>query len=203
MKLFYKPGACSLAAHISAHEAGVKVELVKVVNGKLEDGTDFKTINPKGYTPSLMLDNGTLLTEGPAICQYLADQNPAANLAPAANSLERYQLTSWQVFIGTELHKQFAPLFGGGTDEAKKTAIENISGRLQIVNDDLKSKPFLMGDHFTVADAYLFTILTWCPKVGIDLAQFPAVTEYNKRVADRPKVKEVLAAEAAVMAASK
>lgn len=203
MKLFYKPGACSLAAHISAQEAGVKVELVKVVNCKLEDGTDFKTINPKGYTPSLMLDNGTLLTEGPAICQYLADQNPGARLAPAANSLERYQLTSWQVFIGTEMHKQFGPLFRGGTDEAKKAAIDMITGRLQIINEELKSKPYLMGENFSVADAYLFTILTWCPKVGIDLAQFPAVTEFKKRVADRPKVKEVLEAEAAVMAAAK
>ena len=152
-------------------------------------------INPKGYVPALQLDNGTVLTEGPAIVQYLADQKPASGLAPQAGSVERYQLQEWLNFVGTELHKNFTPLFAGAGDETKKMAVANINKRLAYLNDQLAKHQFLMGSNFTVADAYAFTIVGWTKYVGIDLKPYANVAAYMERVGARPKVQEALRAE--------
>lgn len=198
MKLYYSPGACSLSPHIVANEAGIAVELEKVdlASHKTASGQDFTTINPKGYVPSLRLDDGSILTEGPAIVQYLADQKPATGLAPAAGSLDRYRLQEWLTFIGTELHKSFGTLFNKAAgDEAKKLAKTNIAKRLNYLNDQLTSRQYLVGSNFTVADAYAFTIVNWTNFVGIDLKPYPNVVAYMARVGARPKVQETLKAE--------
>ena len=198
MKLYYSPGACSLSPHIVATEAGIPVELEKVnlAEHKTESGQDFMKINPKGYVPALRLDDGSVLTEGPAIVQYLADQNPASGLAPKAGTIERYRLQEWLTFIGTELHKSFGALFNkASSDEAKNTAKTNINKRLTYINDQLANRQFLLGSNFTVADAYAFTIINWTNFVGIDLKAYPNVAAYQARVGGRPKVYETLKAE--------
>jgi glutathione S-transferase len=197
MKLYFSPGACSLSPHIVACETGVPVDLEKVdlKEHKTEKGQDYMAINPKGYVPALQLDNGTVLTEGPAIVQYLADQKPASGLAPQAGSVERYQLQEWLNFVGTELHKNFTPLFAGAGDETKKMAVANINKRLAYLNDQLAKHQFLMGSNFTVADAYAFTIVGWTKYVGIDLKPYANVAAYMERVGARPKVQEALRAE--------
>lgn len=198
MKLYYSPGACSLSPHIVACEAGIPIELEKVnlADKKTETGKDYMAINPKGYVPALMLDDGSLLTEGPAIVQYLADQKPATKLAPAAGTAERYRLQEWLTFIGTELHKSFAPLFNKASpDEAKQTATANINKRLGYLNDRLGGLKYLMGESFSAADAYAFTIINWTNFTGIDLKPFPNVVAYMGRVGARPKVQEALRAE--------
>jgi glutathione S-transferase len=198
MKLYYAPGACSLSPHIVATEAGIAVELEKVdlAAHKTESGKDFNQINPKGYVPTLQLDDGSILTEGPAIVQYLADQKPASGLAPAAGSLDRYRLQEWLTFIGTELHKSFGTLFNkaAGAD-AQQMAKANIAKRLAYLNEQLANKQFLLGTSFTVADAYAFTIVNWTNFVGIDLKPYPNLQAYMARVAARPKVQETLKAE--------
>ena len=201
MKLYYMPGACSLSPHIVAQEAGIDIQLVKIENGKLPDGSDFKSINPKGYVPVLGLDDGQILTEGPAIVQYLADQKPDSGLAPEAGSLERYRLQEWLNFISTELHKQFGPLFRNGSEDAKKTSQENLTKRYNFINERLGQKPFLLGEHFSAADAYLFTVTNWLGKVGIKLDPWPNVADFYKRVGERPKVMEALKAEGLLTAA--
>ncbi len=171
MKLYYSPGACSLSPHIVAVEAGIPVELEKVdlAKHKTEGGQDYLTINPKGYVPALRLDDGSILTEGPAIVQYLADQKPASHLAPAAGTIERYRLQEWLTFIGTEIHMSFSPLFNpASTDDAKTTAKTSIAKRLAYLNDQLASREYLLGSNFTVADAYAFTIVNWTNFVKID-----------------------------------
>ena len=201
MKLYYSPGACSLSPHIVAREAGVPFELVKVDlrAHKTEQGTDYMTVNPKGYVPALGLDDGSVLTEGPAIVQYLADQKPASKLAPAAGTIDRYRLQEWLGFIGTELHKNFGPLFNPATPDAvKQTAKANIEKRLGYVNDQLAKRQFLLGDTFTAADAYAFTIINWTNFVGMDLKAYPNVAAYMGRIAGRPKVQEALKAEGLV-----
>jgi glutathione S-transferase len=201
MKLYYAPGACSLSPHIVATEAGIPVELEKVdlANHKTESGQDFTAINPKGYVPTLRLDDGSILTEGPAIVQYLADQKPATGLAPAAGTLERYRLQEWLTFIGTELHKTFGTLFNKASGEdAKQTANTNIAKRLSYLNDQLTNRQFLLGSNFTVADAYAFTIVNWTNFVGIDLKPYPNVQAYMARIGARPKVHETLKAEGLV-----
>jgi glutathione S-transferase len=198
MKLYYAPGACSLAAHISAREAGVPLELEKVDLGakKTAGGEDFLAINPKGYVPAVKLDDGSILTEVAAVLQYLGDRNPAAGLIPAAGTQERYRLIEWITFISTELHKGYGPLWYPKTpEETKRQAKERIGQRLGYVEGRLGKSGFLTGERFTVADAYLFTIVNWSGMVGVDRSPFPKLQEYQKRVASRPKVQEALKAE--------
>jgi glutathione S-transferase len=198
MKLYYSPAACSLSPHIVANEAGIPIELEKVdlASHKTEGGQDYMAINPKGYVPALRLDDGSVLTEGPAIVQYLADQKPASGLAPGAGTIDRYRLQEWLTFIGTELHKNFGTLFNKAAgDDAKQLAKGNIAKRLGYVNDQLASRQFLLGGNFTVADAYAFTIVNWTNFVGIDLKPYPNIVAYMARVGARPKVQETLKAE--------
>jgi glutathione S-transferase len=197
MKLYYSPGACSLAPHIIAQEAGIALDLVKVdiKAHKLENGEDFYTINPKGYVPALRLDNGTVLSEGPAIDQYLADLKPESGLLPAAGD-DRYKVIGWLGFINSEIHKSFSPLFGGGSDEAKADAKSKIAKRFDYVNGELAGKAFLTGDTFTVADAYLFVMTTWAHHVKIDLP--PNLRGFFAEVSKRPKVHQAMKDEGLV-----
>jgi glutathione S-transferase len=198
MKLFYSPGACSLSPHIVMREAGIPVQLVKVdlQAKKTEDGADYRSINSKGYVPALELPDGQRLTEGPAIVQYPADQAPARGLAPASGTIERYRLQEWLNFISTELHKQFSPLFDPTAEATLKTRlIERIGTRLDWISKQIGTRDYLMGSAFTVADAYLFTVLNWSKHVGIDLARWPALSAHSARVAQRPAVREAMKAE--------
>ena len=198
MKLYYSPGACSLSPHIVAREAGVPVELVKVDlrARKLGDGADYTRINGKGYVPALALDDGTVLTEGPAIVQYLADRRPEAGLATANGTLERYRLQEWLNFLTSEIHKSFSPLFNpAAADGWKQPSRENIARRFDWIAERLGPNAYLTGERFTVADAYLFTLLNWCQWTGVDLARWPALQDYHARIAARPKVQEALRAE--------
>ena len=198
MKLYYSPGACSLSPHIVITEAGLPVELEKVDLAKhtTASGKDFTSINPKGYVPTLQLDDGSVLTEGPAIVQYLADQKPASGLAPANGTVDRYRVQEWLNFIGTELHKNFSPLFNPATPEAvKELSKANIAKRLAYLNDQLAGRQYLVGNNFTDADAYAFTIVNWTNFVKIDLKPYPNVAAYIGRVGARPKVQETLKAE--------
>lgn len=198
MKLYYSPGACSLSPHIVLHETGLAYTpvLASTKSHKLQDGTDFYTINPLGYVPVLELDDGTRLREGPAIVQYLADQAPHKNLAPANGTLARYRLQEWLTFIGTELHKSFGPLFTPGTPEDYKPQVrERLLGRLQWVDGELAHKPYLMGEQFTVADAYLFTVSNWCGHVGVDISGLKHLAAYRERIAARPAVQAAMKAE--------
>ena len=198
MKLFLKPGACSLSPHIVLEELGLKYETdtVDLKGKKTGSGGDYLAINPKGYVPALQLDNGTVLTEGPAIVQYLADLHPEKKLAPANGTLERYQLQSWLTFIGTELHKTFSPLFNpAAPQEWKEQCVANITRRLAWVNEQLAGKDYLMGKDFTVADAYLYTVAGWTKFVKIDISALTHLTAYMSRVAARPAVLAALKAE--------
>jgi glutathione S-transferase len=198
MKLYYAPGACSLSPHIVSREAGIPVELKKVnlKDKVVEGGADFRKVNSKGYVPALELDDGQVLTEGPAIVQYLADQKPESGLAPKAGSFERYRLQEWLNFITAEIHKGFSPLFKPSTpEEYKKIARENLAGRFDWLNQQLAGKDYLMGKSFSVADAYLFTVLTWTKPLQIDLGKWPSVAAFVARVSARPKVKEAMKAE--------
>ena len=199
MKLYYSPGACSLSPHIALREGGFTFDLEKVdLRAKTTaSGADFRAINPKGSVPAFVTDSGEVLTEGPAIVQYIADQAPGTQLAPHAGTMERYRLIEWLNFITTELHKGFSPLFKPTTpDDYKPIAREQIEQRFDWVNGQLAEKQFLMGDHFTVADGYLFVILRWAKSMKFDLARWPALNTYFDRVAARPKVVEALEAEA-------
>jgi glutathione S-transferase len=201
MKLYYAPGACSLSPHIALLEAGLEAELVKVdtKTHTLADGTDYYAINGKGYVPTLELDDGQRLTEGPAIVQYIADRKPGTQLAPPAGTLERYRLQEWLNFITSELHKQFSPLFAADTpDDYKPIAKQRIAKRLEWVAAQLAGKDYLMGRQFTVADGYLFVMLNWTKFVGIDLNRWPVLAAYQARVAARPKVHEAMVAEGLV-----
>jgi len=198
MKLYYSPGACSLSPHIALREAGLAFEavLASTKTHKLNDGTDYYGINPLGYVPLLELDDGTRLAEGPAIVQYIADQVPQKNLAPANGTLARYRLQSLLTFIGTELHKTYSPLFNPATPEETKTmSKDKLLSRYKWVDAQLEGKQYLTGDHFTVADGYLFTVTNWAPKVGVDLAPYKNVAAFVARVAARPAVQEALKAE--------
>jgi len=198
MKLYYSPGACSLSPHIVLKEAGLTFEAIAAPTKthKLADGTDYYSINPLGYVPFLVLDDGRTLHEGPAIVQYVADQVPAKQLAPANGSWERYKLQEWLNTIGTELHKGFSPLFTPGMpEEAKALAKTRLNGRLQWVDGELTGKSYLMGDSFTVADAYLFVVAGWGKHVGIDISGLANLSAFMSRVAARPAVQEALRAE--------
>ena len=198
MKLYYSPGACSLSPHIVLHEAGLAYEpvLASPKTHQLADGTDFYTINPLGYVPVLELDDGTRLREGPAIVQYLADQAPHKNLAPAHGTLGRYRLQEWLTFIGTEIHKTFSPLFVPGTPEDYKPQVkQRLLARLQWVDSELAGKPYLMGEQFSVADAYLYTVTNWGQYVGLDISQLKNLVAYRERIAARPAVQAAMKAE--------
>jgi glutathione S-transferase len=198
MKLYYSPGACSLSPHIALREAGLAFEpvLASTKTHKLADGTDYYTINPKGYVPLLELDNGERLTEGPAIVQYIADQAPAKNLAPANGTMARYRLQEWLAFIGTEIHKSFSPLFNPATTEEARAAHKaKISLRLAYVNEQLAGKPYLMGEHFSVADGYLFAVTNWARPTGVDIGSLGNITAFMARMAARPAVQEAMKAE--------
>lgn len=198
MKLYYSPGACSLSPHIAMYEAGLAFEAIMAPTKthKLPDGSDFYAVNPLGYVPFLALDDGRTLHEGPAIVQYIADQAPSKNLAPANGTFERYKLQEWLTFIGTELHKSFSPLFAPGTPDATKTAaVDRINNRLKWVEGELAGKQYLMGDTFTVADGYLFTVTNWGQYVGVDLAAYPNLVAYRARVGARPAVQAAMKAE--------
>jgi glutathione S-transferase len=204
MKLYYSPGACSLSPHIALAEAGLTVDYVKVNlrEKKTEAGDDYLKVNPKGQVPVLGLDGGGVLTEGPAIVQYIADKAPNAKLAPANGSNERYQLQEWLNLITSELHKSFSPLFNPTMpEEAKNIFRERISKNLAYINGQLAGKDYLMGSQFTVADGYLFTILRWAIGQKFDLAQHPNLKTYFDRVSARPKVKEAMLAEGLIKAA--
>ena len=198
MKLYFSPGACSLSPHIVLRETGAKFELEQVDNRakKTKSGGDFWEVNPKGQVPVLLLDNGEKLTEGPVIVQYIADKNPASGLLPAAGSMERYRVQEWLNFITSELHKSFGPIFRPTTPDAYKTiSRENLGKRFDWLDKQLAGKQYLMGDKFTVADAYLFTVLRWSPRVEIDIAKWPNLKAYVDRVAARPKVQAAMKAE--------
>ncbi len=198
MKLYYSPGACSLAPHIVLLEAGIpfSMEKVDLRTKKTEKGADYSTINTKGGVPALQLDDGRILTEGPAVVQYLADQKPESGLAPRHGSFERYQLMEILNYITSEVHKGFSPLFNPTTPaDWRSVAISNLEKRFDWLSGFLGKKPYLLGDAFTVADAYLFTVLSWSSHVGIELAKWHVLTDYLARVGHRPKVQEALKAE--------
>ena len=198
MKLYYSPGACSLSPHIALHEAGLAFTpvLASTKSHKLQDGTDYYSINPLGYVPMLELDDGTRLREGPAIVQYIADQVPLKQLAPVNGSLQRYRLQEWLTFIGTELHKGFSPLFNPATPEDYKPMVrEKLQQRLQWVDSQLAGKQYLMGDQFTVADGYLFTVTNWTQPTKLDISGLANLAAYRERVGARPAVQAAMKAE--------
>ncbi|HVO48579.1 MAG TPA: glutathione transferase GstA [Steroidobacteraceae bacterium] len=197
MKLYLVPGACSLASDIALREAGIAFDSARVdMRTKKVDGADFTQINPKGYVPALQLDDGQVLTENVAVLQYIADRNPSAKLAPAAGTLERYRLQEWLSFINSEVHKSFSPLFSAeATEPTREYARHYLTRRLNYLQGALGDRKYLMGDQFTIADAYLFTVLGWGHHVGIDLAKWPGLKAYHERVGARPKVIEALTAE--------
>jgi glutathione S-transferase len=198
MKLYYSPGACSLSPHIVLREAGLAFEpvLASTKSHQLQDGTDYYGINPLGYVPLLELDDGTRLREGPAIVQYIADQVPMKNLAPANGTLPRYRLQEWLTFIGTEIHKSFSPLFNPAMpDEGKKIYRDRIANRLAFVDKELDGKDYLMGESFSVADAYLFTVTRWAKPMSVDLSGYANLLAHHERVGSRPAVQEALRAE--------
>ena len=199
MKLYYSPGACSLSPHIALLEAGLPYDLVKVDlrAKKLENGDDFLQINPKGQVPALSLDSGELVTEGPVIVQMIADKAPGKNLAPARDSAERYKLLEWLNFITGELHKNFSPLFNPAIpDEVKNFFRDRIMGKFRYLDTQLAGRDYLMGKQFTVADGYLFVMLKWAERTGMDLAEFKNLMAFKDRVAARPNVQAALAMEA-------
>ncbi len=199
MKLYYSPGACSLSPHIVLHEAGIAHEAVPAPTRthQLNDGTSYYDINPLGYVPLLELDDGARLREGPVIVQYIADLAPAKNLIPAHGTMARYRVLEWLNFIGTELHKGFTPLFNpASTDDVKAAASKRLTSRLGWVEEQLQSREYLGGDHFCVADAYLYAVTGWAGRVGLDLSAFPRLQAWRAKVSERPAVKAALAMEA-------
>jgi glutathione S-transferase len=195
MKLYYSPGACSLSPHITLHEAGLKFEHIAAPTKthQLSDGTDYYSINPLGYVPLLELDDGTRLTEGPAIVQYIADQVPDKKLAPANGTIERAKLQSWLNFISTELHKGFSPLFNPATPaDYRPMVVEKLMSRLNWVDGELAGKQYLMGDSFSVADPYLFTVTNWAAHVKLDISGFANITAFRARMAARPAVQTAM-----------
>jgi glutathione S-transferase len=200
MRLYFKPGACSLSSRIVLTELGLAHESSKVdtATGRTEAGADYRAINPKGYVPALELGNGDVLTENPAILQYLADANPQANLAPPAGTLERARLQEWLNFTSAELHKAFSPFFSGRALDAdeKSGAQETLVRRIGDVERGLSDgRSHALGNDFSVADAYLFVVLNWCNFIGVDLQPWPHVAAFVQRVAARPAVRAAMARE--------
>ena len=198
MKLYYSPGACSLSPQIVLQESGLAYEpvLASTKTHQLADGTDFYTINPLGYVPVLELDNGARLREGPAIVQYIADQVPEKKLAPANGSFERYELQQWLNFIATEIHKGFGPMFKPDTpDNYKPIALAALTKRLQWLDGQLAGRNYLLGEQFSVADAYFYTVSRWSGFVGIDLSSMPNIRAFQERMSQRPAVQAALKIE--------
>ena len=198
MKLYYFPGACSLSPHIVLREANVPFELVKTdLRAKTtETGQDFWAVNKAGYVPALELDDGTVITEGPVILQYIADNLGGKHLAPANGTLERYKLQSWLNFISTELHKGFSPLFNPKvTGESKEALQERLLARIAVLDKHLADTPYIMGKAFTLPDAYAYTVLSWAGRMKLDLSGFKAIGPYLERIAARPAVQAATEAE--------
>ncbi|HZP64984.1 MAG TPA: glutathione transferase GstA [Rudaea sp.] len=205
MKLYFSPGACSLSPHIVLCELGVPFEAVRVdlAAKRTADGKDFKSINPKGYVPALVTDEGQVLTEGPAVVQYLADRKPESGLAPANGTFERYRVQEWLNYISTEIHKSFSALFNSALPDAgREIYFGKLEQRFGEIDAALAGREYLMGAHFTVADAYLYTVLRWAGRFKIDLGRFANLSRYYARVDARPAVKAALEAEAAAKAAA-
>jgi len=203
MKLYYSPGACSLSPHIALLEADLPHDLVKVDlrAKKLENGDDYLKVNPKGQVPALQLDSGEIVTEGPVIVQMIADR-VGKDLAPARDSAERYKLLEWLNFITAELHKNFGPIFSPVlADDAKAFFKDRVMGKLKYIDSQLGGRDYLMGKQFTVADGYLFTMLSWAERMKFDLSAMPNLLAYKARVAARPKVQEALNREGLLKAA--
>ncbi|HET7155282.1 MAG TPA: glutathione transferase GstA [Hyphomicrobiaceae bacterium] len=198
MKLYYSPGACSLSPHIVLNEAGLPFEKIKADTKTkvLPDGSDYRSVNPLGYVPLLELDDGTRITEGPAIVQYIADQVPAKKLAPPNGTMERVKLQTWLNFVTSELHKGFSPLFNPSMpDEAKKIFRERLGTRFAYLDKHLASNDYLMGKDFSVADAYAFVVSNWAGRVDVDLSSHANVLAWRKRVGARPAVQAAMKAE--------
>lgn len=205
MKLYYAPGACSLSPHIVALEAGIPLQMEKVDTKakRTAHDQDYWQINPKGYVPALALDDGELLTEGPTIVQYLADLKPESGLAPASGTLARYRLQEMLGYINSELHKTYSPLFNPNTpQEVREERKAYLRKRYTLLEQQLARQPWLMGERFSVADAYLFTVTNWAGHVGLDLSDFPALQDFQQRVAARPKVQAALEAEGLIKKAA-
>lgn len=203
MKLYYFPGACSLACHIALREAGFTFDIEKVdtKTRKTAGGADYLALNPKAYVPTLVLDNGQKLSEAAVILQYIADQKPTAKLAPAPATPERYRLLEWLNFIATEIHKSHTPLFKFAEklpEASKQVFRDDLAGRFDFLAKELEGRQFLMGDTFTIADAYLFTVLNWPRYVGMDIGKWPALKAYQQRIATRPAVQAAMKAEALI-----
>ncbi|WP_207482877.1 glutathione transferase GstA [Arenibaculum pallidiluteum] len=198
MKLYHAPGACSLAVHIALREAGLPATLVKVdlATRTADDGQDYPALNPKGYVPTLVLDDGTALTEVSALLQYVADRNPAAGLLPPAGTLERYRALEWIGFIATEIHKGFSPLWNPAAHETvRQAAIGTLTRRFEVLEHRLAGNAYLAGPSFGAADAYAFTVMRWAAPLGMDTAPWPGIRAFLDRVAARPAVRQALAAE--------
>ena len=198
MKLYFSPGACSLSPHIAMREAGMTFDIEKVdlKAKKTASGEDYLSVNPKGYVPTLKLDDGQVMTEAAAIVQYIADKKPDSKLAPANGTPERFKLQEWLNFLATEVHKGTTPLFNPAVPDAWKQVVTDTLGRrYDYLAKHLESRPFLMGQGFTVADGYLFTLLNWSKFVGIDLGKWPVLKAYHARVAARPAVQAAMKAE--------
>lgn len=201
MRLYYSPGAGSMAVHIILRESGLPFDLEKVNLHKQQtvSGEDYSQINPKSYVPALELDDGQLLTEAAVILQYIADQKPKANLAPRSGTMERYRLMEWLNFLATEVHKQFSPLFNPKiTPEAKQAQIRYLGRRFDYLAEHLTDSPYVLNGRFTVGDAYLFTLLNWTALLGVDLGKWPALRDYMARIGERPAVREAMKAEGLV-----
>lgn len=198
MKLYYAPGACSLAPHIAMREAGLSFELEKVdlASKQTSKGVDYTGINPKGYVPALRLDSGEILTEACVILQFIADQKPESDLAPPCGTLERYRLMEWLNFISSEIHKQLGPLFNPRINpEWRDNQVALLGRRFTYLSESIGKNPYLLGDRFSAADAYLFTVLRWCEPLHVNLGRWPGLEAYLARMASRPAVKEALDAE--------
>lgn len=198
MKLYYSPGVCSLSPHIILKESGLPHSLVKTdIRAKtVEGGGDFRAVNPLGYVPALELEDGTVLTEGPAILQYVADKVPDKKLAPAHGTLDRYKMSSWLNFVSTELHKGFSPLFNPAMPEdAKKLAVDRLTQRFKHLEGHFASNDYLMGKSFSLPDAYAFTTLSWTKPLKLDLSAYPNLLAYMKRIGERPAVQAAMRAE--------
>lgn len=198
MKLYYTPGTCALASHIALREAGLDCGLEKVdlATKRTASGNNYLTVNPNGYVPALEIQPGLILTEGPAILQYIADQAPAAKLAPPNGSIERYQLQSWLNFITAEIHKSFSPLFNPNSAPQTKEAFKEVIGkRFDRVEQHLAKQEYLLAGGFSVADAYLFVTSGWCGYVDIDLNKWPALVAFRQRIEARPSVQQALREE--------
>ena len=205
MKLYYAPGACSLSPHIVAREAGIELELERVdlKTKRTQSGADYFEINPKGSVPVLQLDNGELLSEGPVIAQYLADLKPQSKLAPANGTLARYRLQEALGLINSELHKSYSPLFDPSTPDTVRSSRKlALLKQYTWLDQRLAKQPWLLGDEFSAADAYLFTVTNWASHVDLDLSSFSALAAFQKRVAGRPFVQAAMEAEGLISKAA-